>query len=79
MSVDYEVREILQAEFGLDASNLNGKESIFESGLLDSLSSLKLLMVLETKFGLSISPLDISLEDVDSIEKITATVNRLQS
>lgn len=79
MSVEENVRSILSSEFGLDTTALAGDAPLFSSGLLDSLSSLRLLMSLEKEFRLSISPLDVSLDDVDSIDLITATVNRLQS
>ncbi|MEX0275906.1 MAG: phosphopantetheine-binding protein [Ruegeria sp.] len=78
MAVEESVRSILSSEFGLDSSSLETDAAIFSAGLLDSLNSLRLLMMLESQFGLSISPLDVSLDDVDSISKITETVNRLK-
>ena len=79
MSVKEQVCQILQSEFGLDLQSLGDDDSIFADGLLDSLSSLKLLLALEKTFGISISPLDVSLDDVDSVALITATVERLQN
>ncbi len=73
-----EIRQILKAEFGLDAENLATDAPIFSSGLLDSLSSMKLLVALEAAFGIKISPLDVSLEDVDTIAQIDASVARLK-
>lgn len=78
MATDAEIRAILSTEFGLDTDGLAPTDALFSSGRLDSLSSLKLLMSLESIFGVAISPLDVSLEDVDSIEQIAATVIRLR-
>ncbi len=74
-----EIKDILKSEFGLDGGNLTLETPLFSSSLLDSLNSLKLLMALEARYGLSISPLDVSLDDLDTIESIAQTVDRLQS
>ncbi len=79
MNQDAEIRALLNREFGLDVDALDAEAVIFSSGLLDSLSSMKLLVALEAAFGIKISPLDISIEDVDSIAQIDATVTRLKS
>lgn len=79
MTIETDVRTILSTDFGLEAADIDGDAPLFSSGTLDSLSSLRLLMSLEGQFGLSISPLDVSLEDVDSVNKITETVARLQA
>lgn len=78
MSVKESVKKILETEFGLDTVGLGDWDSLFSDGPLDSLSSLKLLVALEKTFGLSISPLDVSLEDIDTVASIVATVERLQ-
>jgi acyl carrier protein len=76
--MEEKIRMILTQEFGLTADGLGGDQPIFSSGLLDSLSSLRLVMSLEQNFGVRVSPLDISLDDVDTINSITATVTRLR-
>ncbi len=78
MSVRAEITDILTSEFGIDVGDLAGDTPLFSSGLLDSLSSVRLLMALEGRFGLSISPLDVSIDDVDNIDQIEHTVSRLQ-
>lgn len=78
MTLETDIRSILSADFGLDTEGLSSDEALFSSGLLDSLSSLRLLMSLESRFNVPISPLDVSLDDVDTIDKIAETVARLQ-
>ena len=49
---------------------------LFSSGLLDSLSAVSLLFSLNDDLGISLSPLDVALDDFDSIELIVATVEK---
>ncbi len=76
--MEEKIRGILSSEFGLMADSLDADQPIFSSGLLDSLSSLRLVMSVEQNFGVRVSPLDISLDDVNTINCITATVIRLK-
>lgn len=78
MSIETSIRTILSTEFGVDGDIISEDEKLFSSGLLDSLNSLRLLMSLEQNFGVTVSPLDVSLDDVDTIGKITETVHRLK-
>lgn len=78
MSITDTVRRILKDEFGLDTAGLSADDLLFSSGRLDSLNSLRLLMALESEFGISISPLDVALEDVDSVDRIASTITRLK-
>lgn len=78
MALENDVRSVLDADFGVKVNELEDDTPIFSSGMLDSLGSVRLLLSLEDKFGVSISPLDVTLEDVDSIAKIAETVRRLQ-
>ncbi len=72
------VRKIILTELGFDTSGLSDNDALFSSGALDSLSSVRLLMALEENFDVSVSPLDVSLEDVDSIAKIAETFEKLK-
>ena len=73
-----QVKQVLHQEFGLQINDLGADDPIFSSGLLDSLSSLRLVMSLEQYFGVSVSPLDVSLEDVDTVNGICETIQRLK-
>ncbi|MEP1230787.1 MAG: acyl carrier protein [Litorimonas sp.] len=71
------VRQMLIEEFGLD-EGLKPDTLLFSSNLLDSLNSIEVISLVEAKMGVRISPLDVSLDDFDSVERITATINRLK-
>jgi len=71
------VRLMLIEEFGLE-EDLAPETLLFSSNLLDSLNSLEVIALVETKMGIRISPLDVSLDDFDSVDRITATIIRLK-
>jgi len=73
-----EIRTLLETSFGLPPETDPDAE-LFSSQLLSSLNSVQLLLQLEQSFGVTVSPLDVSIEDIDSIEKIEATIQRLKA
>lgn len=68
-----QIRELVIGEFGLDES-LADDASLFTSGMLDSLSAVVLLTKLNEDFSLNLSPLDVGLDDLDSIAAILKTI-----
>lgn len=62
------VRECLAAQGGDSA--LDDSESLFLSGRLDSLSVTKLVVFLETSFGVDFATRPFDVDDLDSVEKI---------
>ena len=71
------VKILIVEEFGLD-ENLAYDAALFSSDLLDSLNSLEVIALVETQLGVQISPLDVSLDDFDSVDRIAATIIRLR-
>lgn len=53
------------------------EEDLFDSGLLDSLSMVQLMVALEEEFGIRIEPEDLDFEDYKSVKSMTEMVNRL--
>jgi len=76
-SIHNTIRQMLADEFGLE-EDLAFDQALFSSGLLDSLNSLEILVYLEKKFGLKISPLDVALDDFDTVNSIVGVVERLR-
>ena len=52
-------------------------QRLVSSGLIDSLSVLKLISLLETKLNISIPPETLQPEDFDDIDLIVETVERV--
>ena len=51
-------------------------DSLFDSGLLDSMSAVNLLMELETLFDLDLSDPDFDISQIDTLAEITQLVER---
>lgn len=69
------IRALVIDNLGLDV-NVDDDTLLFSSGLLDSLSAVSLLFALNDDLGISLSPLEVSLDDFDSISMITLTVEK---
>ncbi len=69
------IRSLVIDNLGLEA-DIGDDTLLFSSGLLDSLSAVSLLFSLNDDLGISLSPLDVALDDFDSIDLIVATVEK---
>lgn len=65
------VRESLTVE------NIEIEQDLIESGLLDSLSLVQLMMALEDNFEITISPEELDIEDYRSIKAMSKMVARI--
>lgn len=59
-----------------DASSLSSTESLIEAGLIDSTGVLELVTFLEERFRLSVADVEITPENLDSIQAIVAYVEK---
>ena len=57
-------------ELGLEEAYVRSGEPLFTTGKLDSLEVVKLMLFLEAKASISLNPLDISFEQLDTVDKI---------
>ncbi|NCG24962.1 MAG: acyl carrier protein [Actinobacteria bacterium] len=69
------VRALVIDNLGIDP-DIADDTPLFSTGLLDSLSAVSLLFSLNDDLGLSLSPLDVALDDFDTIDLITTTVEK---
>ena len=68
------IREVVWALVG---RKLRDDDPILSSGLIDSLSILKLIASLESKLGLKIPTAQVQPEDFDSVDYIRETIDRV--
>lgn len=68
------IREVVWALVG---RKLRDDDPILSSGLIDSLSILKLIASLENKLGLKIPTAQVQPEDFDSVDYIRETIDRV--
>ena len=74
--IERDVRAFIADNFILDADALAADASLTQSGVLDSMGVLELIMFLEERFGLSVPDDEALPENLDSIERITRYVRR---
>ncbi|CAK1222259.1 MULTISPECIES: D-alanine--poly(phosphoribitol) ligase subunit DltC [Fructobacillus] len=76
MDVKAGVLEVLNNIIGEDLSS-QMDENLFDSGLLDSMATVELLLDLENKFGIQAPVSEFNREDWDTANKIIAKVESL--
>jgi methoxymalonate biosynthesis acyl carrier protein len=57
--------------------SVRDEQKLVSSGLIDSLSVLRLIAMLETKLGVQIPPETLQPEDFDDVDLIVETVERV--
>lgn len=57
--------------------DLEGGTELFSSGLLDSVSMVSLITFIEEKTGATVQPGDVTLENFDSVDRISGYVASL--
>ena len=60
----------LGERLGVDTEGVGDDTPLFSSNLLDSFNIVELITFVETQAGIRIDPWDVSLENLDSIERI---------
>jgi len=70
------VTEIISSEkeVGAELIMVGGNDSLIEGGLIDSILAVQLIEECTMKFDIFIHPVELSLENFDSINKITQFV-----
>ncbi len=70
------VRDFILREFlpGEDPDELTGQTPLITGGILDSITSLKLVTHLEDRFGITIEAHEAGVDHLDTIERIAALV-----
>jgi acyl carrier protein len=66
----------LQNRLGLDVRSIDEQTPLFSSGLIDSFSLVELIAFVEAEAKIRIEPMDVSLENLDSVERILRFANR---
>ncbi len=71
-----EIREFILAEFlpEEDSGSLTNSTPLISSGILDSISTAKLVAHLESRFGVRFKASEIGASRMDTIDLITSTV-----
>jgi acyl carrier protein len=75
------IRDYLLEEFlpGEDPEELSDDTPLISGGVLDSISTLKLVVYLEERFGISLEAHEAGVEHLDSVDRIASLVEQKQS
>lgn len=66
-----------EAVMAIVRQKVRDDEALVSSGLIDSLSILKLILLMERQLGIKIPTADVQPEDFDSVDLITETLERV--
>ena len=59
-------------EYGLEDDDVQAGTLLFSTGLLDSFTLVEVVQHLESQSGLKIRPIDFTLDNLDSVERMMA-------
>jgi acyl carrier protein len=78
MDVRAAIRKFITEDllFGDESGRLDDNSSLTSSGMLDSTGMIELVTFIEAKFGLQIADEEMLPENLDSISRVEAFVNR---
>ena len=68
----------MESRLGVDATGVNDKTLLFSSNLLYSFIIVELIAFIEVQAGIRVEPWDVSLDNLDSIERILRYVQSKQ-
>ena len=68
----------MKSDLGVGTDSLTDDTPLFSSGLIDSFSLVMLMSFLESEGKFRINPVDVSLENMDSVERILNFSKRMR-
>jgi acyl carrier protein len=71
-----ELVDQLVRKMGADPAKLGDDTPLFSSGMLDSFRMIDLMSFVESRGGFRMDPLDVTLENLDTVGRILAYVAR---
>lgn len=75
-----QIKTFIEDELLADADiDIENDTSLFRDQLLDSLNLLSLISFLEKTFSIKISPSEVSIDNMDSIDHMAAFIEKKQS
>jgi acyl carrier protein len=72
------VNTFLEEELGADLSEVGDDSPLFSAGIVDSFGLVNLMMFLEGEGGFRINPVDVNLDNLDTVNRIVEFANRCQ-
>jgi acyl carrier protein len=67
----------LNKDLGIDTADISRTSPLFSSSLIDSFSLVSLITFVEEQTGIKVKPMDVNLENFDTIENILHYMDRV--
>ena len=74
-----QLRTFIEQKFLRGRGTITDDESLYESNVIDSLSMLELIGFVEKTFQVTVSPLEVTIDNFDSVNHIVQFVERKRS
>ena len=80
MALEQEIREYIARNllFSDDGFEHDNDASFLEEGLIDSMGVLELVMYVGSSFGITVDPIEVTMENFDSVNRLAAYIRRKQ-
>lgn len=72
------IKELISKSYFVNCSDIIDDQSLTEQGFLDSKNILQLIMLIETSFGVKIDINNVSIDNFESVDKISAYISLYQ-
>ena len=72
-----EIVQFMSEELAIDMDGVDAQSLLFSTGIIDSFSLVSLISFLEEKCGFRMSPGEVILDNLDSIERMLSFVDRM--
>jgi acyl carrier protein len=75
------IKDVILREFlpGEDPSELTDTTPLITGGILDSIATLKLVMFIEERYGISLQAYEVDAEHLDTIDQIAQLIRSKKS
>lgn len=71
-----DIYELLSDELGIETGDIEPATLLFSEGIVDSFALVTMMMFVEERAGIRISPTDVNLDNFDNINRILAFAQR---
>lgn len=68
--------QFMDNELGVDTSDIDNDTALFSSGIIDSFALVTLITYIEKHCEFRVNPVDVNLDNMDSIDRILSYVDR---
>ncbi len=71
--------EFFETELGVELDDIGDDDPLFSSGVIDSFALVTMMMHLERAGGVRIDPTDVTLDNLDTLNRILAFSRRISA